>query len=136
LATHFDCHFKHGGHEIGRLREASVRILAPVVRRKDKYVSQTFRWKEDAKAWAIDAERSIDKGNTPTPARARRLQTFGDLIDLHIADMTQVGKPPGRAKATTLAMLRRELGAVKMAAMDRDRLVRLGRNAPGKAPGP
>ncbi len=136
MATLFDCHFKHGGHEIGRLREASVRILAPVVRRKDKYVSQTFRWKEDAKAWAIDAERSIDKGNTPTPAQVRRLQTFGDLIDLHIADMTEVGKPPGRSKAATLAMLKRELGAVKMAEMDRDRLVRFGRKRAGQGAGP
>ena len=78
---------------------------------KISHVSETFRRKEDAKAWAIDAERSIDQGETPTPARVRRLQTFGDLIDLHIADMTEVGKPPGRSKAATLAMLKRELGA-------------------------
>lgn len=59
-----------------------------MVRHKNKYVSRAFQKKEDARA-----------------------QTFGDLIDLHIADMKEVGKPPGRSKDATLAMLKRELGA-------------------------
>jgi hypothetical protein len=62
-----------------------------VVRRKNKYVGQTFHRKEDARAWALEAEYRIDKGDAPSPARASRLQTFGDMIDLHIADMKGVG---------------------------------------------
>jgi integrase len=107
-----------------------------VVRRKSKYVSQTFRRKEDARAWAIEAERDIDKGKAPTPARVRRLQTFEDLITLHVADMKEVGKAPGRSKAATLEMLKRELGALKMADLDREQLVRFGRKRAGQGAGP
>jgi hypothetical protein len=95
-----------------------------VVRRKSKYVSRTFHRKDDARAWAIEAERDIDKGNAPTPARVKRLQTFGGLIDLHVSDMKEVGKAPGRSKSATLDMLKRELGALKMTELDRERLVR------------
>lgn len=58
-----------------------------VVRHKNKYVSRTFQLKEDAKGWARDQERAIDQGRSPVTARAQRAQTFGDLIDLHIADI-------------------------------------------------
>ena len=75
-----------------------------MVRRKNKYVSQTFHRKEDARAWALEAEYRIDKGDAPSPVRANRLQTFGDLIDLHIADMKEVGEAPGRSKDATLTM--------------------------------
>ncbi|SMF84111.1 Phage integrase family protein [Tistlia consotensis] len=107
-----------------------------VVRRKSKYVSQTFRRKEDAKAWALESERDIDRGNAPTPARVKRLQTFGDLIDLHISDMKEVGKAPGRSKAATLDMLKRELGSLKMTDLDRERLVRFGRKRAAQGAGP
>src|SRR5581483_11799569 len=98
-----------------------------VVRRKNKYVSQTFLRKDDARTWATEAERDIDQGKTPMHARVKRAQTFEDLIDLHIADMKEVGKAPGRSKAATLDMLKRELGALRMADLDRERLVKFGR---------
>jgi hypothetical protein len=79
------------------------------VRRKGRTVSETFVRYDDAKKWGVDAERQIDRGETPTLSRVGKLQTFGDLIDLHIADMTDVGKPPGRSKDPTLAMLKRRL---------------------------
>jgi integrase len=41
--------------------------------------------------------------------------------------MTAVGKPPRRSKAATLDMLQRELGAIKIAALDRERLIQFGR---------
>jgi integrase len=107
-----------------------------VVRHKNKYVSRTFQRKEDARGWARDQERNIDQGRTPVTARAQRAQTFGDLIDLHIADMKEVGKPPGRSKDATLAMLKRELGHLKAGEMDRDQLIKFGRRRAGEGAGP
>jgi integrase len=107
-----------------------------VVRRKSKYVSQTFHRKEDARSWALEAEHDIDKGKAPMPARVKRLQTFGDLIDLHIADMKEVGKAPGRSKAATLDMLKRDLGTLKMGDLDRERIVLFGRKRAAEGAGP
>ncbi len=64
------------------------------VRRKGRYVGETFLRLDDAKRWALDVERQIDRGETPSPARLARLNTFGDLIDLHVEDMCVVGKAP------------------------------------------
>ena len=71
-----------------------------IVRRKSRYISETFRRKDDARAWALDAERQIDRGEAPKASRTARLRTFGDLIDLHIEDMKEVGRAPGRPAFT------------------------------------
>ena len=47
-------------------------------------------------AQAPQAETRVDQGLAPTSTSVSRLQTFGDLIDLHIIDMCEVGKPPRR----------------------------------------
>ena len=91
-----------------KLKSGSWRVE---LRRKGRYVSETFLRREDARRWATDAERQVDRGETPTPSRVARLNTFGDLIDLHIADMKDVGKAPGRSKDAALQMLKRQLGA-------------------------
>jgi len=54
------------------------------VRRKGRTLSETFVRYDDAKKWGAEAERQIDRGETPTLARTAKLRTFGDLIDLHI----------------------------------------------------
>src|SRR5579871_2884273 len=84
------------------------------VRRKGRSLSENFLHYEDAKRWAIDAERQIERGETPAHSRIGKLQTFGDLIDLHISDMKEVGKAPGRSKDATLQMLKRDLGKLNM----------------------
>jgi hypothetical protein len=61
------------------------------VRRKGRSASENFVRHEDAKRWAIDAERQIDRGETPTVSRVGKLKTLSDLIDLHISDMKEVG---------------------------------------------
>jgi hypothetical protein len=106
------------------------------VRRKGRYVSETFLRREDARQWATDAERRIDRGGTPSPSRIARLSTFGDLIDLHITDLNEVGKNLGRSKAATLAMLKRELGVRTMAELDRERLIKFGRRRAANGAGP
>lgn len=81
------------------------------IRRKGRTLSETFVRHDDAEKWGVDAERQIDCGETPTLSRTAKLRTFGDLIDLHVTDMTEVGRPPGRLKAATLDMLKRRLGS-------------------------
>ena len=69
----------------------------------------------------------MDRNETPVSSRIGRLTRFGESIKLHIEDMTAVGKPPRRSKAATLDMLQRELGAIKIAALDRERQIQFGR---------
>ena len=107
-----------------------------VVRRKRRYISETFKRKEDARTWALDAERQIDQGTAPMPSRVKGMKTFDHLIDLHIADMKAVGRAPGRTKTATLAMLRRELGKQPMIDMDRERLIKFGRDRATQGAGP
>jgi integrase len=106
------------------------------VRRKGRYVSETFLRRDDARRWAIEAERQVDRGEAPNESRIARLKTFGELIDLHIDDMCDVGKAPLRSKAATLELLKRELGKCKMASLDRERLIRFGRDRAAQGAGP
>jgi hypothetical protein len=103
------------------------------VRRKGLSVSETFVRYEDAKKWGVDTEPKIDRGETPTPSRLGKLRNRRP-IDLHIADMTEVGKPPRRSKGATLAMLKRRLGALNMIELDREGCSPLGVREPQKAP--
>ncbi|WP_208702807.1 MULTISPECIES: hypothetical protein [unclassified Mesorhizobium] len=79
-------------------------------------------------AGQTETERQVDRGETPTKSRIARLKTFGDLIDLHIDDMCDVGKSPRRSKAAALDMLQRHLGKCSIASLDRERLIRFGRD--------
>ncbi|MES0139232.1 site-specific integrase [Mesorhizobium sp. M0016] len=106
------------------------------VRRKGRYVSETFLRRDDARRWATEAERQVDRGETPTKSRIARLKTFGELIDLHIDDMCDVGKSPRRSKAAALDMLQRHLGKCNIAALDRERLIRFGRDRAAQGAGP
>lgn len=89
------------------------------VRRKGRAVSETFVRYEDAKAWAVDAERQIDRGETPRQSQVARVKTFGQLVALHIADMASVGKAPRRSKDAVLKALKKSLGRKTIAEMDR-----------------
>jgi integrase len=106
------------------------------VRRKGRCLSEVFIRFEDAKRWAVDAERQIDRGETPSSSRLARVQTFGHLVDLHIEDMCEVGQAPRRSKAATLRALKRDLGSCNMVSLDRDRLVRFGRERAAGGAGP
>ena len=106
------------------------------VRRKGRSVSENFVRYEDAKHWAVDAERQIDRGEAPTLSRVGKLKTLSDLIDLHISDMKDVGKAPGRTKEASLAMLKRELGSLHMVEVDRERIVKFGRARAKEGAGP
>ncbi|MGH6997256.1 MAG: site-specific integrase, partial [Phenylobacterium sp.] len=106
------------------------------VRRKGRALSESFIRYEDARNWAVEAERQIDRGETPQSSRVARVKTLGELIDLHVEDMKSVGKAPGRSKDATLQMLKRELGRVALADIDRERLVKFGRARAASGAGP
>jgi integrase len=106
------------------------------VRRKGRSISETFVRYEDAKRWAIHAESQIDRGETPSTSRIAKAKTFRDLIDLHIADMKEVGKAPGRSKTATLEMLKRQLGRLYLGELDRERIVKFGRARAAEGAGP
>ena len=106
------------------------------VRRKGQSASETFVRYEDAKAWGVDAERQIDRGEVPRASQIARLATFGDLVELHIEDMKSVGRAPRRSKAAVLRALKQELGRKKIGEIDREEIVRFGRARAKAGAGP
>ncbi|MEF3366660.1 hypothetical protein V3H18_08955 [Methylocystis sp. 9N] len=72
------------------------------VRRKGKYVNESFLRRRDAEEWALDIERQIDRGESPTECARKNAKTFGDLVRLHREDHQDVGKQIGRSKAASL----------------------------------
>ena len=69
------------------------------VRRKTRYVAETFRRRKDEE-WALEMERNIDRNGSSKPRVVRNVRTFGDL---HDEDMREVGRPPRRSKAAVMA---------------------------------
>jgi hypothetical protein len=111
---------------------ATIRQLASghwqvQIRRKGRKASETFIRHDHAREWAIETEAQIDRGRAPSGKRARNAKTLGALIDLHIDDMKEVGRPLRRSKSATLEMLHRELGGLKIGELDRVRVIRFVR---------
>lgn len=88
-------HCTLSAHENGLVTKLAPGSWRAQVRHKGRYVSESFQRREDARRWATEMEGRIDRGELATSARARGIATFGQLIDLHVADMKDVGKAPG-----------------------------------------
>ena len=97
------------------------------VRRKTRYVAETFRRRKDGGECALEMERNIDRSGSSKPRAVRNVRTFGDLIGLRDEDMHEAGKPPRRSKAAVMGSLKTELGGVKLSALNRERLIEFGR---------
>ena len=106
------------------------------VRRKARYVAETFRRRKDGEEWALEMERNIDRNGSSKPRVLRNVRTFGDLIDLHDQDMREVGKPPRRSKAAVMEALKEALGTVKIPRLNRERLIEFGRKRAKQGAGP
>ncbi len=106
------------------------------VRRKGKYASQTFRLKGLASEWAIETERLIDMGCEPSSWKGGSPKTFGDLIELHISDLQEVGKPIRRSKRAVLEALKRDIGATRFSNLNRTALIKYGKALAKKGAGP
>lgn len=97
------------------------------VRRKGRSVCKTFRLKSEAEAWASETESAILSGKSLEASRIDAKTVFGTLIDLHIADLAEVGKPLLRSKAMCLEKLRRDLGNERLSNITRERLINFGK---------
>jgi hypothetical protein len=106
------------------------------VRRKGKYVNETFLRRKDGEEWALDIERRIDRGDTILARNARDAKTFGDLIMLHRKDLQEVGKAIGRSKAASPALLGRRLGGLRTSELDRAQLIQFGKERAREGAGP
>ncbi|MEL7000660.1 MAG: site-specific integrase [Pseudomonadota bacterium] len=118
---------------ITKLPSGSYRVQ---IRRKGRYASETFLRRDDAHRWARQAETRVDQGLAPNKSSISRLQTFGGLIDLHIADMCEVGKSPRRSKRATLTTLKRDLGKEQIGHLDRQKLIDYGKIRAEQGAGP
>lgn len=118
---------------INRLKSGSWRAQ---VRRKGKYVNETFLRRKDAEEWAIDVERRIDRQEPATSRRSNSSRCFGDLIALHLTDLHEVGKEIGRSKTASLIFLDKRLGPLRLSDLDRERLIKFGKERALEGAGP
>ncbi len=100
-----------------------LRKLARQIRRKGSYASNTFKRRADADTWALEAERNIDMGIAPKAVSPSKVHTLADIIDLHLLDMTEVGKVVRRSKAAVLAALKISMGKLKLKDLNRMALI-------------
>lgn len=106
------------------------------VRRDGHSICKTFQRKSDAEEWAREIERSIDKQIDPTTRQVSRKDSFASLIDLHINDLGEVGKPLRRSKRSVLNRLRTELGDTPLSQLTREKLIQYGRQRAKEGAGP
>jgi hypothetical protein len=118
---------------ITKLNSGSWRVQ---VRRKGKYVNETFRRRKDAEEWALEVERRIDRGESSLSRNSRDTETFSDLIKLHREDLQEVGKPIGRSKSASLSLLEDRLGRLRITELDRGRLILFGKERAREGAGP
>lgn len=97
------------------------------VRRKGQYVSNSFKRKAEAEVWALDTERRIDRGDDVSLPDPRLAKTFGDLIDLHINDLVEVGKRVRRSKRGAMKSLKARIGHLRLDQITRERLIEFGK---------
>jgi integrase len=116
-----------------RLKSGSWRVQ---VRRKGKYVNDTFLRRKDAEEWALEIERRIDRGEPPLAVSSRELRRFGDLVRLHRDDLQEVGERIGRSKNASLTFLEKRLGRLQLQELDRDRLIQFGQERAVEGAGP
>lgn len=118
---------------ITKLPSGSWRVQ---VRRKGCYASNTFKRRADADSWALEAERNIDMGIAPKSVSPSKVKTLGDVIDLHLQDMAEVGKPIRRSKSAVLAALKASLGPVRLKELNRLSLIDYGKQRARQGAGP
>jgi hypothetical protein len=106
------------------------------VRRKGKYISNSLRRRSDADTWALEVERTIDKGFDPKAVNPRSVQIFGEIIDLHIQDMLEVGKTIRRSKNAVLESLKLTLGGYRLQEITRSALIEYGKKRAKQGAGP
>lgn len=105
------------------------------IRRRRSYSSKTFRIKAAAERWANEQEARLERGDTVTNREGRH-ETIAGLIELHLADMAEVGKAARRSKEATLKRLQTDFGAVSLTALTREWVIEFGRSRAKAGAGP
>lgn len=118
---------------IVKLKSGNYRVQ---IRRKGQYASKTFSRKADAVSWSLEADRRTDQGTNIIAPKVSGFTTFGQLIDLHIADMIEVNKPLGRSKEFALRMLKKNLGRTKLSRLKRATILEYGQKRAKEGAGP
>ncbi|MEQ1615277.1 MAG: site-specific integrase [Hyphomicrobiaceae bacterium] len=118
---------------ISRLPSGRWRVQ---VRKAGYATTRSFRLKTDADAWARDQEVLIDRGETPAGRVENRRETLADLIDLHFADLAELGRGFGRSKEATLLRIKATLGKTRIADLSRERLVQFAKQRVKEGAGP
>ena len=95
------------------------------IRSQQKSISKTFRLKSQAQRWATEQHDRADRGETPTTRDIVKTNTIGELIELHIDDMAEVGKAAQRSKEMALLRLQydRDVGMVRVSNFNRERVI-------------
>lgn len=106
------------------------------IRRKGRYATNTFLKRKDADEWAIDTERSVDRDLPIKPPRVAEPYTFADLIDLHVRDLLEAGKPIRRSKRAVLEAMKLSLGKTRYQDLTRQKLIEFGRKRAKAGAGP
>jgi hypothetical protein len=107
-----------------KLQSGNWRAL---VRRKGTYASETFKRRRDGEEWALETGHRIDRDQSVAAKRPQNVSTFGNLIDLHITDMHEVGK-------TYHTLRRRDCHATSKAIGDGRKAKRVSRKWNGSGP--
>ena len=85
--------------------------------------------------WARRIEREIDLGQKPAPKHKDGIKTFANLIDLHIADMVEVGKRISRSQEFSVDLLRKRLGKLSIVDLNREQIIKFGMEHAGDGAG-
>lgn len=106
------------------------------IRRKQKSASKTFRLRGEAERWATEQEDRLNRGESLTSRRDGNSDTLGDMIELHLADMAEVGKAARRSKEATLLRLQDTIGTIRLPNLTRERIIEFGRARAKDGAGP
>jgi integrase len=107
-----------------------------MVRKQGYQLSNTFRLKAEAEAWAGEQESRIGRGEKPTTKPIASRETLGDLIDLHLEDLKELGRGIGRSKEHTLFRLKDTIGSTRLSDIDREFLVNFAKRRAKAGAGP
>ena len=75
-------------------------------------------------------------GLDPKAVSPKAVRMFSDIVDLHVQDMQEVGKPIGRSKRAVLESLKIALGSYKVEERNRAALIEFGKKRAKAGAGP
>ena len=102
---------------ISRVKRRAGNAWRAQVRKADgTSATRTFPSQREAKQWVTFTENDIAKGKSVS-ATGNGAARFGDLLDSYVESQDEMQRKMGRSKRSGLALLRRKLGAVKLAEM-------------------